>query len=70
MLDSLSQDPYSKIPLLSEQLADSGAYPLGWCVNIISKNGARITLNDQSTEIEAVDSPTPTIELVSRYHLK
>jgi hypothetical protein len=68
--DSLTQDPYSEIPLLSGTLADNGAYTLGWRVSIYSKNGTRITLADQSAEIEAVDPPAPTIALASKYHFK
>lgn len=68
--DGLTQDQFSESPSLSGSLAENGSHPLGWRVSIFTRNGTRVTLNDQTFNIEAVDPPVPTIELSSKFLFK
>lgn len=68
--DGLIQDQFSESPSLSGSLAENGSHPLGWRVSIFTRNGTRVTLNDQTFDIEAVDPPVPTIELSSKFLFK
>ncbi|SAT14055.1 Uncharacterised protein [Klebsiella pneumoniae] len=68
--DGLVQDPLSESPSLSGSLAENGDHPLGWRVSIFTRNGTRVTLNDETFNVEAVDPPAPTVELASDYNFK
>nr|WP_214053505.1 Ig-like domain-containing protein [Photorhabdus caribbeanensis] len=68
--DGLTQDQNSTIPGLSGTLAEKSIHTLGWRISAYSKNGTRITLNDQTFNIEAIDPLAPTIELSSKYNFK
>ncbi|NVK74593.1 MAG: DUF4165 domain-containing protein [Oceanospirillaceae bacterium] len=68
--DGLVQDQLSKSPSLSGTLAENGDHPLGWRVSVFTRNGTRITLNDETFNIEAVDPPAPSVELASDYNFK
>ncbi|WP_080075077.1 Ig-like domain-containing protein [Salmonella enterica] len=68
--DGLVQDPLSESPSLSGSLASNGVHPLGWRVSIFTRNGTRVTLNDETFNVEAVDPPAPTVELTSDYNFK
>lgn len=68
--DGLVQDQLSESPSLSGSLAANGDHPLGWRVSIFTRNGTRVTLNDEIFNIEAVDPPAPTVALSSKYNFK
>ncbi len=68
--DGLLQEQLSESPSLSGSLASNGNHPLGWRVSIFTRNGTRVTLNDQTFNIEAVDPPAPTVELSSKFNFK
>ncbi|EBO0058376.1 hypothetical protein DSP95_22060 [Salmonella enterica] len=68
--DGLVQDQLSESPSLSGSLAANGDHPLVWRVSIFTRNGTRVTLNDQTFNIEAVDPPAPTVKLSSKYNFK
>jgi len=68
--DGLIQNQLSELPSLSGVFIENGTYPLGWRVSIFTRNGTRVTLNDQTFNIEAVDPPAPTVELSSKYNFK
>lgn len=67
--DGLTQDNYSNTPLLKGTLINKASYPLAWRVSVFSKSGTRITLNEQTANIEAVDPPAPVIDLDTKYRL-
>ncbi|MDV0844944.1 Ig-like domain-containing protein, partial [Klebsiella quasipneumoniae subsp. quasipneumoniae] len=68
--DGLVQDQSTTTPGLSGTLADKKAHPVGWRVSIYSKNGTRVTLNDQTFTIDAIDPPVPTVDLSSKYNFR
>lgn len=68
--DGLMQDQSTTTPGLSGTLADKKAHPVGWRVSTYSKNGTRVTLNDQTFTIDAIDPPVPTVDLSSKYKFR
>ncbi|MNS28005.1 hypothetical protein D3C72_599680 [compost metagenome] len=68
--DGLVQDQSTTTPGLSGTLADKKAHPVGWRVSTYSKNGTRVTLNDQTFTIDAIDPPVPTVDLSSKYKFR
>lgn len=68
--DGLVQNPYWELPSLSGSLANNGDHELSWRVSIFTRNGTRVTLNEERFNIEAVDPPAPTVELSSEYSFK
>ncbi|WP_249554577.1 Ig-like domain-containing protein [Shewanella sp. 8A] len=68
--NGLVQDQLSESPYLSGSLAENGVHPMGWRVSIFTRNGTRVTLNDEIFNIEAVDPPAPTVALSSKYNFK
>lgn len=68
--DGLTQDVYSEAPQLDGMLATKGMHRIGWRVSTFSRNGTRITLADETFDIEAVDPPAPAVQLLSQFNLK
>lgn len=68
--DGLMQDPYSETPLLAGALPEKGMLSLGWRVSIFTRDGKRVTLAEQTFDIEAVDPPAPVVSLSSQYAFK
>ena len=66
--DGMQQDTYSESPSLFGTLREAQPHTLRWRVSIFTKNGTRVTLATESHDIEAVDPPTPTVEVMSNYH--
>ncbi len=61
--------PVIGISFVVRFLAENGDHPL-WRVSIFTRNGTRVTLNDETFNVEAVDPPAPTVELASDYNFK
>lgn len=68
--DGLTQEQFSDSPALSGSLAQKGDHPLGWRVSIFTRKGTRVTLNEETFNIEAIDPPVPTVELSSTFKYK
>ncbi|QFH85705.1 DUF4165 domain-containing protein [Enterobacter hormaechei] len=68
--DGLVQDQGTTTPGLSGTVTEKMQHALGWRVSIYSKNGTRVTLNDQTFAIDAIDPPAPTVDLTSKYSFK
>ncbi|WP_235695775.1 PKD domain-containing protein [Aeromonas veronii] len=68
--DGLVQDQGTTTPGLSGSVTEKMQHMLGWRVSIFSKNGTRVTLNDQTFAIDAIDPPAPTVDLTSKYSFK
>ncbi len=68
--DGLVQDQGTTTPGLSGTVTEKMQHALGWRVSIYSKNGTRVTLNDQTFAVDAVDPPVPTVELTSKYKFR
>lgn len=68
--DGLTQEQFSDSPALSGSLAQKGDHPLGWRVSIFTRKGTRVTLNEETFNIEAIDPPAPTVELSSTFKYK
>ncbi len=58
----LQQNFYSH-PYLTGLFADEGIYPVQWRVSKFAPSGKRVTLNEQSYDIEAVNPPAPQVEM-------
>lgn len=65
--DGMQQDPYSENPNLFGSLREKQAHTLRWRVSIFTRNGTRVTLATESYDIEAVDPPLPTLDVMSSY---
>lgn len=65
--DGMQQDPYSESPNLFGSLREKQAHTLRWRVSIFTRNGTRVTLATESYDIEAVDPPLPTLDVMSSY---
>jgi hypothetical protein len=65
--DGMQQDPYSESPDLFGTLREQQAHTLRWRVSIFTRNGTRVTLATESYDIEAVDPPLPTVDVMSSY---
>ncbi len=68
--DGLVQDQGTTTPGLSGSVTEKMQHMLGWRVSIFSKNGTRVTLNDQTFAIDAIDPPAPAVDLTSKYSFK
>ncbi|KZL22687.1 Ig-like domain-containing protein [Pseudovibrio sp. Ad37] len=58
----LQQNFYSQ-PYLTGLLSDEGTYPVQWRVSKFAPSGKRVTLNEQTYNIEAINPPAPQIEM-------
>ena len=65
--DGMQQDSYSESPYLFGTLREQKVHTLRWRVSIFTRNGTRVTLATESYDIEAVDPPLPTVDVMSSY---
>lgn len=68
--EGISQAGTTDTPKLSGYMDTNGTFPIKWRVSIFSKNGTRITLNDQVLDVNVVDPEAPKIEMLTKYLFK
>ncbi|CAM5561701.1 Ig-like domain-containing protein [Eoetvoesiella caeni] len=67
MPQGLTQNKYGDIPQSTGTLDTLGAHKLGWRLSMFSRNGTRITLAEQTADIEVIDPPAPVVGLESSF---